>query len=175
MFLNLKKIGLLILTAGIIILAVFIFRPDSDNDNIVPSEHEERNDQIVDKNVLLESETLNAGNFFAEYRLERERVRGRQIEMLTEVLNNSLLKEAQPEAALRLVQISTDMEKELQTEGVIKSKGFDDCVAIIQAETALIVIREDNKSRGNEEDIIEIAERITGYGADQISIIFREQ
>jgi stage III sporulation protein AH len=131
--LNFKKIGWFILIAGVLILAILLLQSGRDEDQLSPDSPEENQLQTANEgSIPPENMTLSADDFFAEYRVERERVRGRQIEMLREVLNSPVMKEAQPEAALELINISAKMEKELQTEGIIKSNGFDDCVAIIQ-------------------------------------------
>lgn len=173
MMLNFKKIGWFILIAGVLILAILLLQSGRDEDQLSPDSPEENQLQTANEgSIPPENMTLSADDFFAEYRVERERVRGQQIEMLREVLNSPVMKEAQPEAALELINISAKMEKELQTEGIIKSKGFDDCVAIIQADTALIVLQS-SKPIEQEDEVMATVEKITGYDAEQISIIIQ--
>ncbi|MDD3894317.1 MAG: SpoIIIAH-like family protein [Syntrophomonadaceae bacterium] len=176
MMINYKKIGWFIFIAGVIILAILLLQPGRDKDQVSPPAPEENQYQTAEKSSMpSEKMTFSADDFFAEYRVERERVRGRQIEMLREVLNSPAMKEAQPQAALQLIDISAKMEKELQTEGMIKSKGFTDCVAIIQAETALIVIQSGRPVQQQEDEVMATVEKITGYDVDRICIIYREK
>ena len=78
-------------------------------------------------------------DFFAEYRMERERMRSREVETLKEVINKEdCSQDAKDAAALRLVKISENVEKEVKTESLIKSQGFKDCVVIIQNETTTV-------------------------------------
>jgi hypothetical protein len=80
-------------------------------------------------------------DFFAEYRMERERMRSREVETLKEVINKEdCSQDAKDAAALRLVKISENVEKEVKTESLIKSQGFKDCVVIIQNETTTVVV-----------------------------------
>lgn len=175
MMINYKKIGWVIFIAGILILAILLLHPGRDEDQLSPAIPEENQHQTANKSSIPpENMTFSVDDFFAEYRVERERVRGRQIEMLREVLNSPVMKEAQPEAALQLIDISAKMEKELQTEGMIRSKGFTDCVAIIQAEAALIVIQSGRPEQQQEDEVMATVEKITGYDADRICIIYRE-
>lgn len=175
MVLNLKKMGSIILTVGIVILAVFIFWPHANSEKQLPPEAGEEYNQIAGNDSLLTAPTTpSADDFFAEYRLERERVRGRQIELLREVLNSSEQKAAQQEASLQLVKISADMEKEFQAEGMIKSKGYAECLVIIQDETILIVAQSDNMRLDQEEELKEIVKKITGYKEENLCIIYRE-
>lgn len=174
MIMNLKKVGLIIFITGIIVLFIIIWQSGRDEDSIPPASKAEIQHQTADEiNVQIENLTLTTDQFFAEYRVEREQVRGRQIEMLREVLESSHLEKAQPEAAMQLVRIATDMEKEVQTEGMIKSKGFTDSVAIIQADNALIVIQTDRSIPEPDEEITEAVEKITGLDAEDICIIYR--
>ncbi|NLB51540.1 MAG: SpoIIIAH-like family protein [Syntrophomonadaceae bacterium] len=167
---NFKKLGIIILTGSIVLIFALIFWPEANLEKELPLQYNHTN-----KNSLLaDSETPVTNDFFAEYRLERERVRSRQIELLREVLNSTSEEEARKEASLRLVKISEDMEKELQAEGMIKSKGFTDCVVIIQEEITLVVLLEDNIHLNQEADISEMVEKVTGYSEDNVCIIFRK-
>jgi hypothetical protein len=52
-------------------------------------------------------------DFFAEYRMERERMRSREVETLKEVINKEdCSQDAKDAAALRLVKISENVEKD---------------------------------------------------------------
>ena len=174
MVFNFKKTGLIILTIGVIIIAAFIIWPDAQLENQQKAENAEYDNSAIKNSLPTVPVTPVINDFFAEYRLERERIRGRQIELLREVLNSSAEQDARKEASLRLVQISEDMEKELQAEAMIKSKGYADCVVIIQQETILVVVESDNMRLDREEEIKEIVEKITGYGEENLCIIYRE-
>ncbi|MEN6326245.1 MAG: SpoIIIAH-like family protein [Syntrophomonas sp.] len=81
-------------------------------------------------------------SFFAGFRMERERVRGKQIEVLNEVINNQEnVPQAQVVAANRLVKITEDMDAEMKSEQILKSKGYQDCVVIMQKGTVTAVIK----------------------------------
>jgi hypothetical protein len=92
-------------------------------------------------------------DFFAEYRMERERMRSREVETLKEVINKEdCSQDAKDAAALRLVKISENVEKEVKTESLIKSQGFKDCVVIIQNETTTVVVLASSLRLDQEED-----------------------
>ncbi|HPT69009.1 MAG TPA: SpoIIIAH-like family protein, partial [Syntrophomonas sp.] len=56
-------------------------------------------------------------SFFSEYRIERERVRGKQMELLNNIANNpNQEQKVRDEAALKLVQIADNLAREMQTE-----------------------------------------------------------
>lgn len=170
MVLNFKKLGIILLAGSIVLILAAIFWPEANLEKELPLQYNSANSN----GLLADSETPATNDFFAEYRLERERVRSRQIELLREVLNSTSEEETRKEASLRLVKISEDMEKELQAEGMIKSKGFTDCVVIIQEEIALVVLLEDNIHLDQKTDIFEMVEKVTGYSEEDVSIIFRK-
>lgn len=67
--------------------------------------------------------------FFMEYRLERERVRGQETEMLNEMINNPQVgSEARLEAEQQLLQLVNLMEKELLAENLLKAQGYKDAL-----------------------------------------------
>jgi stage III sporulation protein AH len=71
---------------------------------------------VVNSPVVPES-TGTGDSYFTEYRMERERMRGKQVEMLRGILDQSSNdKEARQAASLRLVEISADMEREMKAE-----------------------------------------------------------
>ncbi|MDR1159807.1 MAG: SpoIIIAH-like family protein, partial [Syntrophomonadaceae bacterium] len=71
----------------------------------------------------------SGSDFFATYRVERERIRGHQTEMLQSIINDrNTEKTAREAASMQLMNISADMEREMKAENLIKSLGFLDCV-----------------------------------------------
>jgi len=114
-------------------------------------------------------------DFFSEYRLERERIRSKEIEMLREIINNSTNeKEVRQAALLRLVQITEDMEKEMKAENLVKSKGFEECVVIIHPQSITVVVEENSLRLDKEEEIKELVSRAIQCNEDNLSIIVRE-
>lgn len=172
MVLNVKNKGIIfIVIMGIIAMCIIIGKiyaisPEGNQ----PADNEEIADLEEEK-----GEKERADSFFAEYRMERERVRGKQIEMLGEIIGNqSVEKGARETASLRLVQITEDMEKEMKAEALVKSKGFAECVVIVQQHTTTVVIKTDNLRLDKEKEISELVSRITQYSEENICIITRD-
>lgn len=128
---------------------------------------------VTDNNEsLLPSEP--ADEFFAEYRLQRDRTRGKQVEMLREILNQaSAEKDARQAASLRLVEIAADIEKEMKAENLIKSKGFEDCVVIIQPENTTVVVAAAGLNAEQEQELTKLVSRSTKNPEQEIAIIVR--
>lgn len=114
-------------------------------------------------------------DFFAEYRMERERLRGKQLELLKDIINNNANDEkARAAASMRMVEITADMEKEMKAENLVKSQGFQDCVVILQPQATTIVVQSENLTLAKEKELREIVSKATSISADKMSIIVRE-
>ena len=87
-----------------------------------------------------EQEGLEAGigdqnntteTFFSTYRTDREETRAQELEYLDEIIASASSTEtAIASAEEQKLQITGAMETELVLEGLIKSKGFQDCVCV---------------------------------------------
>lgn len=110
--------------------------------------------------------------FFIEYRLERERVRGEQLELLQGIVDDGASdSEIRKNAQKKLVQMTDSMEQELQLESLIKAKGYDEAALFLRRDSANVILGRENIQ---EEDIIIIADmvsRITGCDLDKVVVI----
>lgn len=114
-------------------------------------------------------------DFFADYRMERERLRGKQIELLKSIINNDATEEkARTAASLKIVEITTDMEKEIKAENIVKSKGYQDCVIILQPEATTIIVQTPNLTIAEEKELYDIVGKTTGISSEKMSIIVRK-
>lgn len=175
MVIDLKRAGMVLLAAAILIvlssICIKALSPEPDLDEITAAP--------VSQSLLTSQADVSpqetGDKFFAEYRMDRERLRGKQVEMLREILNQSSGdKEARQAASLRLVEISTDMEREMKAENLIKSKGYQDCVVIIQPESTTVVVAADHLQLDQEQEIIALVSKVTKAREDQIVIIARD-
>lgn len=171
------KICSLVIVAMVILLAAggFLARDTSQkavSDSISVPEPQDGLDASISK-ILSEKEE---NSFFSEYRMERERLRSKQVEMLKEIMTgNSSSQEAKDAAALRLVKVSEDMEREMKAESLVKSKGYEDCAVIIQEETTTVVVLSTTLRLDQEEEIKKIVARAVQCSNENICIIAREK
>ncbi len=122
---------------------------------ISPSSSVADQDKNLEKSIVSKlEEKRGQKGFFAEYRMERESLRGKLTEMLSRIQNDpSADKAVRQAASLRLVNISEDMEREMKAENLIKSKGYSDCVVIFQDDATNVVISASQLSSEQETDI----------------------
>jgi len=110
--------------------------------------------------------------FFVEYRMERERVRGQQVELLQRIVDDpdsdpDMRKEAQK----RLIELTENMEKELQLESLIKAKGFEEAALFIQPGSATVIIKKEDIKEEDATKVADIVSKVTGYELGDIVVV----
>jgi stage III sporulation protein AH len=113
-----------------------------------------------------------ADSFFVEYRLERERTRGQQLEMLREVISSSGSgSETGQRAQEQLMVLSQSMARESEVESLVKARGYMDAAAYMDRKGVTVIVRTDDLSAEDGLRIKELVARCTGAGEEQIMII----
>lgn len=111
-------------------------------------------------------------SYFASTQVSRQRARDKAIEVLQGVLDNEKADDATKAQALAdISQIARDMEAEANIETLIKSKGFADCVAVINGDAASIVVKSDGLIASQISQINEIVYEQAGISPIKITII----
>ncbi len=110
--------------------------------------------------------------FFVEYRLQRDRVRGQELEILNDFINNPNTTEAgkarAEEQLLRLVDI---MEKELLVENLVKAQGYSDAIFFYKEDRAYLVLKAEGLTESQFAQISEMVTVVTGVHMENVVII----
>lgn len=107
----------------------------------------------------------------AEAKVSREQVRAKNKESLLEIIDNESLSEEQKQDAVNQMVAMTDLaEKEAAAETLLASKGFDEVVISLTADTADVVVSAAELSDANRAQIEDIVTRKTGVAAQNIVI-----
>lgn len=98
-------------------------------------------------------------NFFSEYRLERDRTRSEQVEILNEVINNSnTAAQTRLNAQQKLLLLTDNLGKESKIENALIAKGFPDAAAVIQPHSVMVIV----PTKGlRQDEIARIADIVT--------------
>lgn len=125
---------------------------------------------------ILKSATDKAGQggtaFFVEYRLERDRRRSQQIDMLKQIIDNpNAPTDSKQEAQKRLVELTKQMDLELQLEKLIVAKGYKEAAVFIQPQAVNVVVMAEKLTEEDANKIGDLVSRSTGRPREQISII----
>ena len=116
-----------------------------------------------------------ASGFCSRYRMEREQVRSQEVGMLNGVVNEGGGEDqARSKAMQRLVQISSNMENEMKIENLVRCYGARDCVAMVDPDSATLIIASSTMNEEKVADIKSKLSKITGCQEDEISLIFRD-
>ena len=133
-------------------------------------------------NVVLNNSITDSGNtnpttpttsYFASYRNDRESTRDQEMLYYDAIISNETsseeaLKTAE-EGRLNLVK---QMEQELVVEGLIKAKGFEDCVVTISSESVNAVVKAKELNATEVAQIVSVIQNQLGIeGIENIKII----
>lgn len=114
-------------------------------------------------------------SFFPYFRLQREKIRSQQLELLEKIINNPNTDDKTKQSALtRLLAITNAMDMELKAEGLLKAQGFKEGVVILQDAAASVII---SGAELGEKEEAQIKSQIAGVlkmSSQQISLINRE-
>lgn len=134
---------------------------------------EEKNDLSAGQAQDKENEANDVSdNYFASTQVSRQRARDEAIEVLQGVVDNDQSDEATKAQALAdISQIAKDMEAEANIETLIMSKGFEQCVAVINGDAASIVVKSDGLIASQISQINEIVYEQAGISPINITII----
>ena len=87
----------------------------------------------------------NADNaYFSATQLSRQQARDEALEVLQKVLESEdALEVTKEQALIDISRIASDIEKESNIEALIVAKGFPQCVAVINGDSASVVVKAD--------------------------------
>ncbi len=141
--------------------AVFVDNQDINDDSAVVDDTE--------KTVTASKE---ANNYFAQTKMDRDVVRGKDIEIMKSITDDqSASKEQKTEAQAKMMKIVETSQKELNIENLIKGKGFSDVVALFGDDGSVdIVVKAPAISKADTAKIVDIVTRQANISLDKIVI-----
>ncbi|MGN0328445.1 MAG: SpoIIIAH-like family protein [Lachnospira sp.] len=120
--------------------------------------------------VILTSGNVSSG-IISEAKLNREQIRAKNTESLTNIINDNTIDSASKTAAINeLAKISEYSEKEAAIELLLEAKGFDDTVASVSDNSVDVVVNRTAITDSERAQIEDIVKRKTGMTADKVTI-----
>lgn len=115
----------------------------------------------------------NADNtYFSATQVSRQRARDEALEVLQSVVDNPEASEAvRAEALAGISAIAEEIQKEANIESLITAKGFEQCVAVLNGDTASIIVSADELLPAQLAQINTIVYEQTGIAPSGITII----
>ncbi len=144
-------------------------KPNSNQGETVTEKRQAAGEQ---KENGFDGKTARQNEFFVEYRLERDRTRSQQLDLLREIVNNqNSPDETRKEAQRRLLAISQAIDTEMKLENLIKAENFKDTVVFVQDKSATVIVQAPVLTPMDKNRLTEIAVRVTGLQASSIVVI----
>lgn len=115
------------------------------------------------------AETEN--DYFTSARLERRKARDEAIETLAQTLGAEEMTDDEKElAAEKALAVSAQIESENKIETLVKAKGFAECLAYVDADSARVIVRTDGLTAETANQIKNIIIEETGLSAENVSV-----
>lgn len=109
--------------------------------------------------------------FFIEYRLQRDRVRAGEVEMLNQMISNpNITPEGKKNAEEQLLGIIRVMEQELLVENMLKAHGHKDAVFFFRDGMANVVVQAGELTDKEFLQISEMVSNVTGVKMEKVMV-----
>ncbi len=114
-------------------------------------------------------------NYFVEYRLSRDKLRANLVDRLGEIVNNTNTTETvRTEAQQEIIKLGNISEKELEVEGLIKSKGFTEALTFMTDKNIKVVVDIKELSEQDMVKILDIVKSETNFDMNNIKIMKKQ-
>lgn len=111
-------------------------------------------------------------SYFAMAQIDRSRARDEALEVLYQITSSAdATEEAKENAFASIAKLSSLIEQEANIEALIKSKGFSECVAVLDGESANIIICTDTLTDSQTAQVVEIVYEQAGITPENLHII----
>ena len=137
-----------------------------DSDQVIPSVFSEYEPTLEN----WQFEEIDA--FFVEYRLQRDRVRGQEMEILNDFINNpNTTADGKVRAEEQLLKLVDIMEKELLVENLVKAQGYSDAIFFYKETQAHLVLKAGDLTESQFAQLSEMVSVVAGVNMENIVII----
>ncbi len=110
--------------------------------------------------------------FFSTYRTDREATRTQEIAYLDDIIASATSTESAVQGAEnQKLKLTSAMETELVLEGLIKAKGFQDCVVTISTDNVNVVVMDEDLTLEDAAQILNIVVSETDFKAQNVVVI----
>jgi len=109
--------------------------------------------------------------FFEEARFARQAARDEAVESLQKIMSSALTAQEQESTMMTAANITDAIEAEANIESLVKAKGFEDCLAIINDDKASIVVKTEGLQDSEAAQITDIVLSQTNLTAKNIQIV----
>lgn len=167
----------LLLVGCAVVLNVFLFSTDKTDDDkrqmavdLSGIGADELSGELKDADA--DVSLSDTDDYFATVSLGRQQARDEAMEVLLQLTESAdALPEAKASAMEDLNRIALDIEKEGQIEAMVTSRGFERCIAVVNGDSASVVVCTDALTPGETAQISEIVYEAAGIVPANLKII----
>ncbi len=144
-----------------------------EESNIQSGDTNNRDTSMTYSDNMLVDDRLDSSNesFFVDYKMQREKSRSQQVELLKEIINSSSENgETKKVAQEQLLQISKNIVQETRLEYLLKANNFKEVVVCIDPEGVNVITDGDYQNANQYNELLELISRETGFGEQSIII-----
>jgi stage III sporulation protein AH len=133
---------------------------EGENNESEDNKNEESEDDTdVPGTAVLTNSGVSIGDFAIQARMDREQIRSKNKENLQELINSDAIsEEKKKEAVDAMVDIEKNTNLENEIETVLKAKGYEDIVVLLNNDSAEVIV---NKNQIEDKDRAQIEQIIT--------------
>lgn len=157
-----------VLIVGVAILLNFLLM---DKNTVA----KDMSDDLADVSGLLADDgaaEASTDDYFANVVLNRQSARDEAMEVLKSVTGSeSALEDVKTNAYNDIEKIAKDIEREANIETLIHSKGFEQCIAVVNGDSASVIVKTDGLTPGEVAQISEIVYTEAGIVPSSLKII----
>lgn len=122
----------------------------------------------------LDLPVMSTGDYFADYKQNRESVRNKEIAYLDSIIDdNKSDAETLKDAQAQKMEIVNSMEKEFTIEGLLNAKGFEDAIVTVHKGAVNVVVKMKEITDQQAVQILDIVQKETKEPAKNIKIILQ--
>ena len=123
-------------------------------------------------NVSADAEGDSEDDYFATVSLGKQQARDEAMEVLLELSENAEAEaDVKASALADINRMALEIEKEGAIESMVTAKGFEKCVAVINGDTANVIVSSDTLTPGETAQISEIVYEAAGIVPANLKII----
>jgi stage III sporulation protein AH len=122
--------------------------------------------------ALSEEEITAEGDIYEGYRLERDRLRSEQVQILKEIAGSELYEDDRKrEAQDRILRITEEREQELLIESALAAMGWEPCAAIVQWDKVVVIAPTSLIRPESARQIEELTAQVSGRAPEDIILV----
>ena len=127
---------------------------------------------VASKLESAEDGIISVADYFSNVAVNRKSARDEAMQVLSNVAEDeNALEDVRTSALGDMQQIALDIEREAEIETLMKAKGFEECLAVVNGRNASVIVKTGGLTPGEVAQISEIVYTECGVLPDELKIV----